>query len=87
MPTPTIMSLDRLLDVPGAESPPEGSPAGSPEGSSEGLSIVSLALLFAQSRRRGGGGGAPAELGLPQAPSLTLAPIAARSTSHYYAVA
>lgn len=54
------------------------------DSSNDALPIV---MLLALSRRRGGGGGAPAEIGLPQAPSATLAPIAARPASQQYAQA
>ncbi|MGE3765654.1 MAG: hypothetical protein AB7L94_25565 [Kofleriaceae bacterium] len=42
-----------------------------------------LAILFSLSRRRGGGGGAPAELGLPQAPSAAPAAIKAGPSTQY----
>jgi hypothetical protein len=100
MPTPKLNSLDLtvLFGVPGAKKATASKLelTAALDRLKSGLADLArtdanhtlpLALLLALSRRRGGGGGAPAELGLPHAPSVAPVPISARSTSTQYATA
>lgn len=101
MPTPTFTSLDLtvLLGVTGGKSRAQklelaaaldrlkSGLAELARTDSPSTDALPLVLLFALSRRRGGGGGAPAELGLPQAPSADPAAIAAGPASTQYAQA
>jgi hypothetical protein len=44
---------------------------------------LDLVVLLSLTRRRDGGSGAPAELGLPQAPSARRAPVVRPVATHY----
>ena len=96
MPTPKLTSLDHavLFGVTGAKATPKQlelsaaldrlkSGLADLARSDSSSETLQLALLLALSRRRGGGGGAPAELGLPRAPSAAPAPLAARPHALY----
>lgn len=45
---------------------------------SSSSTLLPMIMMFAMQRRGGGGSGAPAEMGLPPAPSQALAPVATK---------